>query len=275
MKHGTDKRPKRRLPLIILFILFFAVMVFSGYKVTTILLEYKAGTDTYESLEQYIVIDTSNKKSTPTPDPLADPSAEPETTAEPEEATVWPKVDFEALWQINDDVVGWIYIEDTTVNYPIVQGPDNDYYLYRMIDGEYNSSGSIFMDYKNGSAFTDRNTILYGHHMNNGSMFSDLLNYKEQAYFDEHPVALIMTPEKNYTLEFFTGYVATVQDNAWDDRFTSDEEYANWLRNIGKKSRFYVNIVPEVTDRVVTLSTCSYEFDDARFVVCGVLREEE
>ncbi|MBP3705146.1 MAG: class B sortase [Clostridia bacterium] len=273
MRHSTDRRRKRRLPLIILFILFFAIMVFSGYKVMTILLEYKAGTDTYENLEQYIVIDTSDRKSTPTPAPLADPSANPEPTPEP--GIVWPKVDFESLWQINDDVVGWIYIEGTTVNYPIVQGQDNDYYLYRMIDGEYNTSGSIFMDCRNGSSFTDRNTILYGHHMNNGSMFSDLLNYKEQSYFDEHPVALIMTPEKNYTLEFFTGYVATVQDNAWDNRFASDGDYANWLRNIGRKSRFYVNIVPEVTDRVVTLSTCSYEFDDARFVVCGVLRPEE
>ncbi len=274
MKHSSSSRSPRRLLLVVLFLIFFAITVFAGYKVVTILLEYKAGTDTYKDLEQYIFIDTSNKETTES-DPFADPSAAPEETVEETEEIVWPQVDFDALWEINDDIVGWIYIEGTTVNYPIVQGYDNDQYLYRLIDGTYNSSGSIFMDYRNESDFTNRHTILYGHHMNNGSMFSDVLNYKEQEYFDEHPIALIITPEQNYVLELFTGYVADTRDSAWDRSFSSDEAYANWLRSIGKKSRFYVNIIPETSDRVVTLSTCSYEFDDARFVVTGVLRPAE
>ena len=272
MRYSTHSHPKRKLPLILLFVVFFAITVFAGYKVATILLEYKAGTDTYKDLEQYVYIDTSDMEES---DPFAKPSAAPEATAEPEKELVWPVVDFESLWNINDDIVGWIYIPGTKVNYPIVQGYNNDQYLYRMIDGAYNSSGSIFMDYRNESDFSNRHTIIYGHHMNNGSMFSDLLNYKEQKYFDEHPVALIITPDQNYTLEFFTGYVADTRDSAWDRSFSSDEAYGNWLRSIGKKSRFYINIIPEASDRVVTLSTCSYEFDDARFVMTGVLRPAE
>ena len=181
----------------------------------------------------------------------------------------------EELCKINPDVIGVINIPGTEVFYPVLKGEDNNEYLNKTITGEEARAGSIFMDYRNESDFSNRHTIIYGHHMNNGSMFSDLLNYKEQAYFDEHPIALIITPDKNYTLEFFTGYVADTRDSAWDRNFSSDEAYANWLRSIGKKSRFYVNIIPETTDRVITLSTCSYEFEDARFVMTGVLRPVE
>lgn len=280
MSKDKKSRTKRRLPFLIAFIFFFAVMAVSGYKAISILTEYKSGTDTYRELEQYVTIE-----STPSPETeieteietghSADTPAEPEAAEKPKSSTVWPKVDFEALSRINPDVVGWIYIEGTSINYPILLGEDNDYYLTHMIDGEYNSSGSIFMDFRNDGSFDEIHTVLYGHHMNNGSMFSDLLNYKKQAYFDEHPTALIMTPEKNYTLHLFTGYVAHISDDAWKTDFASEEEYANWLIRIGESSLFSSDITPSQTDRVVTLSTCSYEFDDARFVAVGVLEPEE
>ena len=280
MSNKKAGNKKRRCIRALIAIIFAAVALFAGYKAVTILTEYKEGTDTYKDMEQYIHIEEPRESSVPLAEESSEES-EPEkvTEDEPEEEPVskinWPKVDFEALQQAYPDVVGWIYIEGTAVNYPIVHGLDNDYYLYRMSDGSYNSSGSIFMDCRNIPDFSDRNTVIYGHHMNNGSMFSDLLNYKNQEYFDEHPRCLIMTPEQNYTLEFFTGYVAATDENAWDVRFNSEEDFDEWLKYIAEKTMFDTDLQVKSTDRVVTLSTCSYEFSDARFVMTGILKAEE
>ena len=257
---------KRKFAFLLLCLIFLAVAIFAGAKVVTILLDYKAGVDTYEDLQQYIYIETPQDKATPAPEETE------EESSEAEKEIVWPTVDFDALQAINEDVVGWIYIEGTAVNYPIVKGPDNNYYLRRMIDGAYNNAGSIFMDYRNHSGFGNQHTILYGHHMDNGSMFADILEYKDQAFYDEHPVCLILTPSVNYTLEFFTGYVADTSESAWDLNFSTDGEFYDWIQSTARKSYFASEVIPTSSDRIVTLSTCSYEFDDARFVIAGVLR---
>ena len=92
----------------------------------------------------------------------------------------------------NPDIVAWIYIEGTKINYPIVQGEDNSYYLKHLFSGEWNGSGCIFLDSRNDASFADRHSIIYGHHMKNGTMFTDLDKYKKQDFFDEHPVALLI-----------------------------------------------------------------------------------
>ena len=262
---------KHKFPFIVLCILFLGVAAFSGYKVFTILSDYKAGEDSYEELKQYVHIETEKATPKPTKKPTTDVTV---IESEPiyHYDVNWPVVDFEALQKINKDVVGWIYIEGTTVNYPILQGEDNDYYLRRLIDGTYNNAGSIFMDYRNNADFSDEHTVLYGHHMNNGSMFSDILNYKKQEYFDEHPLCLILTPNGNYALELFTGYVAGTKDAAWKLVFPESGDFENWLSDAAAKSCFESRVIPTPEDKIVTLSTCSYEFNNARFVVAGVLR---
>lgn len=202
-----------------------------------------------------------------------EPTTEP--TQEPEDAIVWPVVDFESLLEINSDVIGWIYIEGTNINYPVVQGEDNDYYLYRLFDGTYNSSGSIFMDYRNHEDFLDPNTVLHGHHMRNDSMFANITEYKNQSYYDAHPYALLLTPDGNYKLEFFAGYVTGLDSIAWKMRFSSDRDFAAWLDQTIGESCFSSDVVPTAQDRLVTLSTCTYEFENARFVLVGVLRPAE
>ena len=108
-------------------------------------------------------------------------------------------------------------------------------------------------------------------HMKNGTMFTDLDKYKKQEFFDEHPVALLITPDKNYKVVFFAGYVAAPQDDAWEIGFT-EAEFEVWLQNAADRSCFTSEIAPNNSDHILTLSTCSYEFDDARFVLAGVLR---
>ena len=127
------------------------------------------------------------------------------------------------------------------------------------------------MDYENSYDFTDKNTVIYGHNLKAGTMFHTITKYKKQSFFDEHPTARIMTPHGNYTLEFFSGYVASLNDEAWTLEFDSDREFEDWLEAAEDKSTFQSDVIPTVNDRVVTLSTCSYEFDDARYVVIGEL----
>ena len=250
---------KRNLPLILLCIGFLGIAAFSGYQLFNILSEYKVGEDTYKDLEQYI--------STTTPAP--DDESEVEN-----DGTVWPEVDFDALKAINEDIVGWIYIEDTNVNYPIVQGEDNDYYLHRLYDGTANGSGSIFMDFRNSSDFSDPHTIIYGHSMQNSSMFTNIKKYKTQEFYDQHPFALLMTPEKNYKVELFSGYVANVKDTSWDLDFGDAAVFQSWLSATKSKSMFLSDSAPTTDDKILTMSTCTYEFDNARFVLVGILREQ-
>lgn len=185
---------------------------------------------------------------------------------------LWPKVDFDALKAINPDIVGWLYSEGTNINYPVVRGSDNSYYLNHMFDGKYNASGCLFADYRIDELFESDHTIIYGHHMKNGTMFHDLDGYKDETYYQEHPTMLLLTPDKNYEIVLFAAYVASVETDAWCLDFPDENEKEKWLRNAVEKSFFSTDIQPSPTDRIITLSTCSYEFDDARLVVVGILR---
>lgn len=261
---------KKNLPLILLAVAFLIVAVIAGWKLGGILREYWQGENTYDDLTQYV--------STPTP-PVSDGESgnetdDPVATPLPDD-TVWPEVDFAALKEINDDVVGWITLEGTHINYPIVKGADNSYYLNRLFDGTGNGSGSIFMDYRNSGDFTDPNNIIYGHRMNNGTMFADLANYSNREFFDTHPYMLIVTPEANYKVEVFSAYIADTSHPSWDLNFDGDDVFLNWLGSMKTRSYFEREVEFTAEDRVVTLSTCTYEFDNARFIVQGILREVE
>lgn len=268
---------KRKLPLIVLCILFAGMAVYYGLGSYRQWREYRAGEQAYEALTQYI-----HPQTPPAPKPQAQEHAtlplpeetlpqEPIPTEEADD-TLWPQVDFEALLDINPDVVAWIYLEDTKINYPVVQGADNSYYLYRLFDGSSNGAGSIFMDFRSQRDLSGRNTILYGHHMKNGTMFNQITKYKEQAFYDQHPVALLMTPEGNYKIEFVAGYVTNMNSDAWKMEFASDEEFSLWLENAIAQSTFTSTVKPGPQDRVVTLSTCTYEYNDARYVLVGILK---
>ena len=262
---------RKKILTVILTLIFMSGVAFSIFQIACQLREYREGDDSYTDLEIYIDI----------PEEYTDPTAPEEISTESGETdladslTQWTTVDFAALSEINPDIVGWIYIEDTEINYPVVQGSDNQYYLKHLFSGEYNSSGCIFLDSRVAEDFSDRHSILYGHHMKNGTMFSGLDQYKVQEHYDSHPTALLMTPTGNYEVTFFAGYVASVADTAWNVGFGSDAEFEAWLESARERSCFESDIPVAVTDGILTLSTCSYEFDNARFVLLGVLQKVE
>ena len=114
------------------------------------------------------------------------------------------------------------------------------------------------------------NSVLHGHHMKNGSMFAGICKYKDQSYFDEHPTAMLLTPGGRYEVKFFSGYVCEISSDAWDYDF--DE---SWIDKRIRSSCFDADVIPTTEDKILTLSTCSYEFTDARFVLHGVLIKAE
>lgn len=258
---------KQKLRLVLL-LLSASVFLFSGWKLTTILLSYQESSESYSSLSQYVSFETPPTVGTDVP-----PALEETIPTEPKpDVSRWPQVDFEELAQINPDVVGWIYIEGTNINYPLVQGQDNDHYLTHLFNGKRNRAGSIFLDYRCEPRFYDRHTIIYGHHLRDGTMFTRLMRYKKQAFYDEHSVILVVTPTAYLQLRVFSGYVASNRANAWDLEL-DEENFAQWLEEIQRKSCFKTDYAPGADSKIVTLSTCTYEFDNAKFLLHAYVEE--
>lgn len=256
----------------ILFLTFLFIFVNSAWQLWKICGEYKEGKDSYNTLEQFVSFVEPEDNSVNAILPTMSLTEENVVATELPDISAWPQVDFDELGKINPDVVGWIYIEGTDINYPVVQGTDNEYYLKHLFGGSYNSAGCIFLDYRCAADFSDRHSILYGHHMNNKTMFGGLVEYKKQAFYDEHSVALLVTPTAYYKIQFFSGYVSDNWSNAWD--LTSDDtDHATWLSEIQAKSCFETEYIPLTEDRIITLSTCTYEFDNAKFVLHGYISE--
>ena len=203
-------------------------------------------------------------------------SAADEPTAAPDEMEPEPApvlVDFDALCAENQDVIGWLYCPDTPIHYPVVQTTDNEFYLHRLLDGRKNSAGTLFMDYRNAGDLSDWNSVIYGHNMINDSMFGSLTDFKRQEYFEEHPKMYLLTPERNFSITLLAGFTTAADDELYSTFTPSGEEQRRLVNKWLEASDFYAGIDPAEEDVFITLSTCSYEYDNARYVLVGVLRE--
>ena len=179
-------------------------------------------------------------------------------------------VNFEALKAMNANVVGWLYCPGTQINYPVVQSSDNSYYLTHLYDNQSNSSGTIFMDARNSPDLSNINTIIYGHNMKNGSMFASLQNYDEQWYYNAHPVMYYITNEHDYQIDVFASFETTSDSDVFTIFFPNAETYGNYMRARWGQSRIDTSWLPmSADDNIITLTTCSYGFEGARYVVQG------
>ena len=171
----------------------------------------------------------------------------------------------------NADYRGWIKVENTNIDYPILQGNDNEYYLDKDINKEYLASGSIFMNYLN-NGFNDENTVLFGHNMRNGTMFGQLKKYKESDFFyGNNDIDIELSNGDNLKYKVFSVYITNVEDNYIKTKFDNKDEYKDFLERIKNKSIYKSEVDLNEDDKIITLSSCSYEFDDARIVVHGKL----
>lgn len=240
----------KKTVLVITRLLLFTVFVIAAFNVVGALMAYRKADTVYEELQNRYVEEEA------APEPL------------PEEEKPPISIDFSALMKENEDIVGWIYCPDTPINYPVVQSNDNNRYLRRDLYGKYLISGTVFTDYRNGSVGMDRNYIIYGHNMDNGTMFGTLVKYKEQSYYEEHPELFYLTPNGAYRIELVAGLVVSKNDGIYQTD-PDKAEFDDYIKNAMAESTF--DSGKEITDSdvIVTLSTCSYEFNNARYVVIG------
>lgn len=183
--------------------------------------------------------------------------------------------DFDTLLQWNPDITGWIWSPGSDIDYPIVQGSDNNYYLNHMANGERSIIGSIFMESLNQKEFKDDVTILYGHHIRGGQIFSSLSGYKTQSYYEEHPILYLYTPDQNYRVDLFAGEILDGQKGSFPIIFKNTKARKRWLKKLLISSTFKSPVVVEEHDRILVLCTCSYEYNNARYAVYGVLSDLE
>ena len=183
-------------------------------------------------------------------------------------------VNFDMLKEMNAEAVGWLYCEGTPINYPVVQSKDNSYYLNHLYDNQTNSSGAIFMDALNNPELSDANTVIYGHNMKNGTMFASLQNYDTQSYYEQHPVMYYMTKEHDYRIDIFASYETSGDSETFTMFFDSPQTYSNYLQRVWAQSRIDTSDLPMSTDdNIITLATCSYNFNNARYVVQGKITQ--
>ncbi len=225
----------------------------------------------------------------PTPAATLKPTITPKPTATPEPTpepmlnrvvlmdSVHYSVDFAYLQTLNKDVKAWLIQDGTVINYPVLQGENNDYYLTHLFNGRINKDGSIFLDSGSSDAFGDANAYIYGHHTKTDSMFSTLVHYKEQAYYDEHPQMILLTPYGDYCIDLFAAGVFQADDEtSWRvKQFTRKADFTAYIRDLEKTSLFKPKeaSLPEWGDQLLVLVTCTNDQHGERYAVYGRMRQ--
>jgi len=176
------------------------------------------------------------------------------------------RIDFNALLALNPDTIGWVQIEGTPLEYPVVQTDNNDYYLSHNYLQEESFEGAVFRDYLCNTT-TTRNHVLYGHYMSDESMFGSLWNYQDQAYLKLHPVIQFDQPGHPGDWEIFSIYITEADYDYRQPEFITDGEFIDYMNRLKARSLYDTGVTLDPDDEVLTLSTCIYTFDDARFAV--------
>ena len=279
----NEKKAKRFGWWKLVFGLFALVFLVSGcITASTLIAHHKADkaiqelrVQVQESLHSSDMSDDSAAQQPEKPEGT-DPAAKEETPEKPEETKEEaPKrqisMDFTELLKTNSDIKGWIFGEGTNVDYPILQTDDNDFYMDHLYNKEANSSGSIFADYRNQSDFSDRNTVLYGHHMGNGTMFGSIEHYASQDFYDATPTMKLYTPEGDYLIELICGTHESGDEQFVEFNFKTEEDFQKYVESFRARSTFKSDVQVQPGDKLISLCTCAYVFDNARYLLMGRL----
>lgn len=187
------------------------------------------------------------------------------------------RVNFDELLKINPDTVGWIrfYPGPEQINYPLVQGEDNDLYLSKTFSANDNTVGAIFVNYMNNSDFNDKNTIIYGHRMKDNSMFHDLEKYQDESFWKDHQYFYIYTPDgREITYHIYSAGIVKDTSDTYLTEFADQAAFESFLESTKISAAYDTGVDVTADDMVVTLSTCTAASDDNRMVVRGVKESE-
>ncbi len=253
---NSGSRRSRKNPWRVVFVVSLVVLIAALIGLGAIAFQYISQQRAYDDLEQYASLSDSENMT------LADLT-----------------VDWDALRAVNPDIVAWIYVPDSPINYPVVQGDDNEEYLHKAFDGSTGwlaSAGTIFLDSTNSSDFSDRNSALYGHHMNDGSMFASLSDWQNNDEFNAHRDIYVLTPQGNYRLKTFALVKTTGDDALVQTTFSSDESYQSYIQD--KLDRSVTTQQGEVLSAAdirqsMLFSTCEYSQADGRVVLFAAVVE--
>ena len=205
-------------------------------------------------------------------DPAPTPVTLTESKPADEHVQYLLSMDLEALRAVNFDVLGWIYIPDSAISFPLMEADDNQEYLYHTWDKKSSKYGSIFLECRNSRDLSDFNTLIYGHNMLTEHMFGTLTAYKDQSYLDAHPCVYIRLNSGVYRYRIFSVYEAQVVSNTYRLIFEDDVRKQEALDLYTSSNWLESEIQPTTADRILTLSTCTGRgTDHLRFVVQAVL----
>ncbi len=182
---------------------------------------------------------------------------------------------FEELKQINSEVIGWLTIPGTQIDYPLVQGEYNSKYVNTDVKGNFSLSGSIFLDCRNHADFSDLNNVIYGHHMEKQEMFGELEKFAQQTFFQEHPYGLLYHDEKWYSVSFFAFIPADAYDPIlFDAQLEGAQDGQAYLDYIQEHAQNYSGCIGDETDSYLTLSTCADTTTNGRYLLIGQISAE-
>lgn len=252
-RHHRGRRRKRKGGVLSNLILAVAIVVFcvSGFQLIRIGKGYLDGRSEYEKVRDVALTNPDEQEGF--------------------------RVDFEELMKINPDTVGWIrfYPEPSQISYPIVQGEDNERYLHETFSANENTLGAIFLNVDNSADYSDKNTIIYGHRMRDGSMFRHLQDYEDESFWKDNPYFYIYTPDgKEITYHIYSYAVVNAVSDTYLTEFGDDESYQEFLDMTMETSEYDTGVEVDAEDTIVTLSTCTSASDENRIVVRGVKEKE-
>lgn len=253
MKAKKKRRESSKIITNLALLCCVVVFLISTWKLVGYLTEYKKGEQIYIKIAEHVTVPKlkKNKKG--------------------EKVMETPEIDWDALEEMNEDITAWLYIDGTSIQYPVVLGQDNAYYLTHTFDKKNNKCGSIFMDAACQRDFTSDNTILYGHNMKTGKMFGSLKFYKDPEYQQDHPDIYLITRDHIRRYQIFSVFETVDTSEVYQLEFASDEEKEDYIDMCKKNSLYDTGAEAETGQALLTLSTCTSVTEEGRFVVQGVL----
>ena len=255
------KKRRKRIIIISLFILFLLIFIGSGFAIYKWHMDNKKTDKVIEEIEEITNVEEVIGDEEVTTELVNEPKDEPESDYWYYITFPLIQVDFNELVKKNSDTVAWIQVNNTNINYPIVQTNNNDYYLTRSYDKSWNEAGWVFMDYRNSGTLSDKNTIIYAHSRLDKTMFGSLSKVLKSDWYknkDNHIIKM-STPTENSLWQIFSVYRIEAENYYITTDFCSDIEYLEFLNTLKTRSKHNFAVNLSETDSIITLSTCYSE----------------
>lgn len=234
------KQPKNKIISRLITIIALSVFLYAAYGLGDVLIDYYKNRQMISNVqEMYYDLDSEEDRN---PDEI--------------------RSGFDELLKHNEEVVGWITMNGTQIDYPILQAENNTDYLTKDYNDRVTRAGSIFLDFRNEITTEDKNTVVYGHRMKDGSMFQHLTKFLDEDFLEEHQTFEYDTLYDSYEAEIFSVYNTLTDFNYIQTDFQNNEQYAGLLEKMKNKSKFETNVEVNSDDLIITLSTCDYELDE-------------